>query len=87
MNPKSITHTPSKNKYLVRLSSLTLALQPVKKENFEYKTTDLYFKIDRVSHFLRVDRLVNISSSSYRAGSTDILDPLSPLLPIVHRPR
>ena len=28
-----------------------------------------------------------ISSSSYRAGSTDIPDPLSPLLPIVHRPR
>ena len=26
-------------------------------------------------------------SSSYRAGSTDIPDPLSPLLPIVHRPR
>ena len=25
--------------------------------------------------------------SSYRAGSTDIPDPLSPLLPIVHRPR
>ena len=27
------------------------------------------------------------SSSSYRAGSTDIPDPQSPLLPIVHRPR
>ena len=27
------------------------------------------------------------SSSSYRAGSTDIPDPLLPLLPIVHRPR
>ena len=27
------------------------------------------------------------SSSSYRAGSTDIPDPLSPLIPIVHRPR
>ena len=27
------------------------------------------------------------SSSSYRAGSMDIPDPLSPLLPIVHRPR
>ena len=26
-------------------------------------------------------------SSSYHAGSTDIPDPLSPLLPIVHRPR
>ena len=29
----------------------------------------------------------SLSSSSYRAGSTDIPDPLSPLLPIVHRPR
>ena len=28
-----------------------------------------------------------MKSSSYRAGSTDIPDPLSPLLPIVHRPR
>ena len=28
-----------------------------------------------------------LSSSSYRAGCTDIPDPLSPLLPIVHRPR
>ena len=31
--------------------------------------------------------LKSSSSSSYRAGSTDIPDPLSPLLPIVHRPR
>ena len=31
--------------------------------------------------------LAGKSSSSYRAGSTDIPDPLSPLLPIVHRPR
>ena len=31
--------------------------------------------------------LCRTSSSSYRAGSTDIPDPLSPLLPIVHRPR
>ena len=31
--------------------------------------------------------LSSSSSSSYRAGSTDIPDPLSPLLPIVHRPR
>ena len=29
--------------------------------------------------------LVNHSSSSCRATGTDILDPLSPLLPIVHR--
>ena len=30
---------------------------------------------------------ISSSSSSCRAGSTDIPDPLSPLLPIVHRPR
>ena len=30
---------------------------------------------------------IYISSSSYRTGSTDIPDPLSPLLPIVHPPR
>ena len=28
---------------------------------------------------------IYISSSSYRAASTDIPNPLSPLLPIVHR--
>ena len=32
-------------------------------------------------------RNVKKKSSSYRADSTDIPDPLSPLLPIVHRPR
>ena len=31
--------------------------------------------------------ILYIYISSYRAGSTDIPDPLSPLLPIVHRPR
>ena len=34
-----------------------------------------------------VIKMLSSSSSSYRAGSTDIPDPLSPLLPIVHRPR
>ena len=33
------------------------------------------------------NNMMSSSSSSYRAGSTDIPDPLSPLLPIVHRPR
>ena len=32
-------------------------------------------------------KMLRSSSSSYRAGSTDIPDPLSPLLPIVHRSR
>ena len=32
-------------------------------------------------------KVFSSSSSSYRAGSTDIPDPLPPLLPIVHRPR
>ena len=35
---------------------------------------------------LSTSRLTS-TSSSYRAGSTDIPDPLSPLFPIVHRPR
>ena len=40
------------------------------------------------THVVRILILIHISSSSsYRAGSTDIPDPLSPLLPIVHRPR
>ena len=30
---------------------------------------------------------ISSSSSSCRAGSTDIPDPLSPLFPIAHRPR
>ena len=34
-----------------------------------------------------VFRIYISSSSSYRAGSTDIPDPLSPLLPIAHHPR
>ena len=37
--------------------------------------------------FFRCLNAFSSSSSSYRAGSTDIPDPLSPLLPIVHRPR
>ena len=36
---------------------------------------------------IRFDDLNLVSSSSYCTGSTDIPDPLSPLLPIVHRPR
>ena len=42
--------------------------------------------ISRQEHRISEYR-IKISSSSYRAGSTDIPDPLSPLLPIVHRPR
>ena len=34
-----------------------------------------------------IGEYISSSSSSYRAGSMDIPDPLSPLLPIVHRPR
>ena len=48
-----------------------------------------WFKI-RVStllNWLLNKGMATSSSSSYRAGSTDIPDPLSPLLPIVHRPR
>ena len=38
------------------------------------------------NYFIKLDSL-DKSSSSCRAGSTDIPDPLSPLLPFVHRPR
>ena len=37
--------------------------------------------------FAQKSLYIYISSSSCRAGSTDIPDPLSPLLPIFHRPR
>ena len=37
--------------------------------------------------FFEILHYTDMSSSSYRAGSTDIPDPLLPLLPIVHRPR
>ena len=43
------------------------------------------FILENIFHLGRFS--YRISSSSYRAGSTDIPDPLSPLLPIVHRPR
>ena len=39
-----------------------------------------------IQHYSKLPH-ISSSSSSYRAGSTDIPDPLSPLLPIVHRPR
>ena len=47
------------------------------------KQFDLFQQICFVLNYLFYFSL----SSSYRAGSTDIPDPLSPLLPIVHRPR
>ena len=59
-----------------------------------YGYTCMYTSIDipvsifiYVCVYLYLSICVYISSSSYRAGSTDIPDPLSPLLPIVHRPR
>ena len=42
---------------------------------------------DYGGHLILIGIILLSSSSSYRAGSTDIPDPLSPLLPIVHRPR
>ena len=38
-------------------------------------------------HKTQPNQIIYTSSSSCRAGRTDIPDPLSPLLPIVHRPR
>ena len=64
------------------------------------KVRGIYFVKEvflRLCHWVRLINLLRqyvscmnmymcTSSSSYRAGSTDIPDPLSPLLPIVHRP-
>ena len=50
----------------------------------------LYRCIQVITLKIKICRHCNVimsSSLSYRAGSTDIPDPLSQLLPIVHRPR
>ena len=44
-------------------------------------------KLIACKSYIYINHIYMSSSSSYRAGSTDIPDPLSPLLPIVHRPR
>ena len=61
---------------------------------FQPETKTLIWKLERILIKLYRQNVsllfyifIYISSSSYRAGSTDIPDPLSPLLPIVHRPR
>ena len=57
------------------------------------KSGNLFNDSRKIGHYIRFESVWiqwNIglsSSSSYRAGSMDILDPLSPLLPIIHRPR
>ena len=53
-------------------------------DNFLIFTLQI-FKISVQVYYYRY--FCYLSSSSCRAGSTDIPDPLSPLLPIVHRPR
>ena len=53
-----------------------------------YLYIDVYIQIYiRIYLYIYIYIYIYISSSSCRAGSTDIPDPLSPLLPIVHRPR
>ena len=47
----------------------------------------IYISPNLFTHIIICIYMCISSSSSYRAGSTDIPDPLSPLLPIVHRPR
>ena len=54
--------------------------------SFKNKLTDKLF-LYNLNIYIYIHIYIYISSSSYRAGSTDIPDPLSPLLPIVHRPR
>ena len=49
---------------------------------------NIYYNWDYVGVFITTSQmsiLLVISSSSCRAASTDIPDPLSPLLPIIHR--
>ncbi len=58
--------------------------------NFQESTTILNAHTKKVWELIESTWYIyknSSSSSSYRAGSTDIPDPLSPLLPIVHRPR
>ena len=55
----------------------------VNQENYNKQSTSIVGKTRLIDIY---DKSLS-SSSSYRAGSTDIPDPLSPLLPIVHRPR
>ena len=60
--------------YLDSEKRITFVFCTIKQINFHQRT--ILYK-----------HLHTSSSSSYRAGSTDIPDPLSPLLPIVHHPR
>ena len=46
-----------------------------------------YYDNHQADIYIYISSSSSSSSSSYHAGSTDIPDPLSPLLPIVHRPR
>ena len=78
-------------KWSVYLFCITNLLKLVSKfiTHWTYELKDVnshWYKI--LSKFINIDAVcAKTSSSSYRAGSTDIPDPLSPLLPIIHRPR
>ena len=81
---------------LARKESLTVLMNELKgmSTHLEFRKSRLLFwfpwvrslDISTIEGYLMLNPMY-ISSSSYRAGSTDIPDPLSPLLPIVHRPR
>ena len=72
-------------------TSLVLTLDIVWMTWQEHWTISMDVKGDSgnsvLTAILSNDYISSSSSSSCRAGSTDIPDPLSPLLPIVHRPR
>ena len=72
---------PSRN---FKLCPLLKPRKPLKKKNLNMSTSKKSYIIVVI---LAKVRTISLSSSSYRAGSTDIPDTLSPLLPIVHRPR
>ena len=61
-----------------------IAMQGIVYTFYEYCITK---KIFNQVNYQCIQLFLMSSSSSYRAGSTDIPDPLSPFLPIVHRLR
>ena len=53
----------------------------------QLKYLEEYWRLEKTCCHTEFSEKPQVTSSSYRAACTDNLDPLSPLLPIVHRPR
>ena len=72
------------------MCALSIKVPIRKKSGNLFDDSRIYMKIWKKNSwyiYIYIYIYISSSSSSYRAGSTDIPDPLSPLLPIVHRPR